>query len=206
VPEVERRWKKRLLIEVLPWDGVNGAQVGEFTGNRVNFSDRGSRIEVWNDQEAAWIAVPPGHYVAKGALGELYPLSPSAYRDTTEPEFAERPEDPDAGGFAEGTGEREACALLLEKAQEAVAFERKRADMAEAALADLALRLRGELDRGAAAGRDRALAVAEGLKTRLARPGNGPGQWTETDVVPLAALREALAPQSAREQSQQGGS
>ena len=86
MPEIERRRKKPVVIEVLLWDGTNGTQVDEFTGDRVNFSDRGNRIQVWNDQEAAWIAVPLGHYVAKGALREFYPLSPQAYTETTEPD------------------------------------------------------------------------------------------------------------------------
>ena len=43
--------------------------------------------------------------------------------------------DGQSGGFAAGTGEREACGLLLEQAQEALAFERERADTAEAGLA-----------------------------------------------------------------------
>jgi excisionase family DNA binding protein len=43
--------------------------------------------------------------------------------------------DGQSGGFAAGSGEREACGLLLKQAQEAIAFERERAEAAETLLA-----------------------------------------------------------------------
>jgi hypothetical protein len=88
MPEIEHRWKKRLPIEVLPWDETNFKQVREFAGKdrhgTWNARLDAGLLSVWNDQECAWIAIPVGHRVVKGALGELYPLSPKAYSDTTE--------------------------------------------------------------------------------------------------------------------------
>jgi hypothetical protein len=85
VPEIEKRRKRPLVIEMLLWDGSNFAQVDDFTGNDSNASRDGDGLEVWNDQERDWITVPLGHYVAKGALGEYYPVSPEAYAKTFEP-------------------------------------------------------------------------------------------------------------------------
>ena len=42
-------------------------------------------LEVWNDQESAWIPCPVGHSVVKGRLGEFYPISPAAIAETYEP-------------------------------------------------------------------------------------------------------------------------
>jgi len=92
VPEIEKRRKKPFVIEVLLWDGTNFPQILEFAGKGGH--DWGNArprvggvrvIEVWNEQEQAWIAVPLGHRVARGALGEFYPMSPQAYEETTEP-------------------------------------------------------------------------------------------------------------------------
>lgn len=93
-PEIERRRKKPLPIEVLLWEGgtENYRQVRSFAGGIDMVLMEAGCLSVWNDQEAAWIAVPLGHYVAKGALREFYPLSPQAYTETTEPdEPADRP-------------------------------------------------------------------------------------------------------------------
>jgi len=35
-----------------------------------------SKLEIWNDEQQCWIAVPMFHYVMKGIKGELYPCSP----------------------------------------------------------------------------------------------------------------------------------
>lgn len=86
MPEVERRRKRPLVIEMLLWDGANLPQVIGFIGGEDLASWEAGGLRVWNDQEKAWMAVPVGHRVAKGALGELYPMSPGAYEDTTEPE------------------------------------------------------------------------------------------------------------------------
>lgn len=89
MPEIERRRKKPLPIEVLVWDGTNFGQVDGFAGDdgQGNRNARlfGAGLEVWNEQDQSWLGVMLGHRVAKGALGELYPMSQQAYEETTEP-------------------------------------------------------------------------------------------------------------------------
>jgi hypothetical protein len=89
VPEIERRRKRPLVIEMLLWDGTNFAQVDEFAGDDGcgyrNAAINSGILAVWNDQEQAWQVVPPGHRVVKSTLGEMYPMSPQAYEKTTEP-------------------------------------------------------------------------------------------------------------------------
>ena len=89
MPEIERRWKKRLPVEVLLWDRTNAAQVDAFIGDETRVSWEAGTLTVWNDQEEAWIAVPPGHRVVRGTFGEFYPMSPGAYEMTTEAETAD---------------------------------------------------------------------------------------------------------------------
>jgi excisionase family DNA binding protein len=84
VPEIERCRKLPLVVEMLLWDGSNHGQIDEFAGDDNVSRERGC-LDVWNDQERAWIAVPLGHYVAKSTLGELYPVSPEAREATFEP-------------------------------------------------------------------------------------------------------------------------
>lgn len=86
MPEIERLRKLPLVVEMLLWDGSNYEQVREFAGpgRKADLDHRGC-LAVWNDQEHDWLGVPPGHYVAKGALGELYPVSPEAREATFEP-------------------------------------------------------------------------------------------------------------------------
>jgi hypothetical protein len=87
--EIERRRKKPLPIEVLVWDGTNFGQVDGFAGDdgQGNRNARlfGAGLEVWNEQDQAWLVVTLGHRVAKGALGELYPMSEEAFEVTTGP-------------------------------------------------------------------------------------------------------------------------
>lgn len=97
MPEIERRRRKPLVIEVLLWNGTNGEQVDDFTGGRIGFGRADGQIEVWNDQEKAWIVVPLGHYVANGALGEFYPVSPEAYEKTLEPDSGPAAAPPGTG-------------------------------------------------------------------------------------------------------------
>jgi hypothetical protein len=85
-PEIERRRKKPVAIEMLLFDGTNSQQVDDFTDGYINFGRNDGHIEVWNRQENAWIVIPVGHRVVRGALGEFYPMSPQAYQDTTEPD------------------------------------------------------------------------------------------------------------------------
>jgi hypothetical protein len=90
VPEIEKRRKKPLVIEMLLWDGANFPQIDDFAGDdsHGNRNARlfGAGLEVWNDQDQAWLGVVLGHRVAKSTLGELYPMSQQAYDETTEPE------------------------------------------------------------------------------------------------------------------------
>ena len=85
-PQIERRRKKPDVIEMLLFDGANGEQVDDFTGGLVSFGRPDGQIEVWSSQEEAWIVIPVGHRVARGVLGEFYPLSPQAYQETTVPD------------------------------------------------------------------------------------------------------------------------
>ena len=96
MPEIERRRKKPLVVDVLLWDGTNYGQVRDFAGgdpeggrNAMLLQSR--ELAVWNNQEQAWFDIPVGHYVVRGALGELYGLSPEAYATTYEPDGDGRP-------------------------------------------------------------------------------------------------------------------
>jgi hypothetical protein len=90
MPEIERRRKKPLVVDVLLWDGTNYGQVRDFAGgdpeggrNAMLLQSR--ELAVWNNQEQVWFDIPVGHYVVRGALGEMYGLSPEAYATTYEP-------------------------------------------------------------------------------------------------------------------------
>lgn len=77
--------KKPLTIPTLEWTGSNADELRAFcepddTEYNIQFTDGG--VKVWNDQEHCWIPVPVGHVVARGALGELYPISPEALART----------------------------------------------------------------------------------------------------------------------------
>jgi hypothetical protein len=95
VPEIEKRRKKPLPIEVLVWDGANFPQVDDFAGDdgdgNRNARLFGAGLMVWNDQEGAWLGVTLGHRVVRSTLGELYPMSQLAYEETTEPAYDEGP-------------------------------------------------------------------------------------------------------------------
>jgi hypothetical protein len=86
----------------------------------------GDALRVWGPRDGYKGALR-GDWLVRQADTRI----PGVARFTPE-EFAEKFEAPDAGEFAEGTGEREACGLLLGEAQDAIEFQTRRADDAEA--------------------------------------------------------------------------
>lgn len=78
-----------------------------------------------------------GHWdrYAGASLGDWLVRDPRRGVSRLSPEdFAERFGDPDAGGFAAGTGERDACELLLDRAQGDLDWARGQLDRLAAAL------------------------------------------------------------------------
>lgn len=80
---------KPRVVEMMLWDGT--AETGDAIAEWVGFSTDGGRLwrvrhgkapdvfaEIWNTQELCWVNCPVGHRVAKGRLGEFYPISPAA--------------------------------------------------------------------------------------------------------------------------------
>lgn len=78
------RWRKRQVVnEAVRWDGGNHADVEAFavTADGTEcFRWEAGYLELWNDQEDAWIPCPRGHWVMKGQLGEFYPVSGEALK------------------------------------------------------------------------------------------------------------------------------
>lgn len=85
VPGVKRYRKRPIEIDTLEWTGTNLDAVRAFAGDASVACPAAGDLAVWNEQEQAWIAVPLGHSVARGLLGELYPVSPAAIAATYEP-------------------------------------------------------------------------------------------------------------------------
>jgi hypothetical protein len=87
MPTIRAR-KKPVEIEVLLWTGDNKTEFDEFIGDqsRVRLEHRTSVnseltwdvLYVWSSEEHQSVAINVGHYVAKRADGEFYPLSPEA--------------------------------------------------------------------------------------------------------------------------------
>jgi hypothetical protein len=77
---------------MMPWDGTEeawhhiAAWVGhglaqpmlKLNGARPPYGTWQQQIAVWNTEENGWINCPVGHRIAKGRLGEFYPISPAA--------------------------------------------------------------------------------------------------------------------------------
>ena len=99
VPDRVERWTdKPRVVEMMPWDGTAECAeaiqrwVGSFEDgdplflpgvdensvSRIAAATRYSGAQVWNTQERCWVSCPVGHRVAKGRLGEFYPISPAA--------------------------------------------------------------------------------------------------------------------------------
>jgi hypothetical protein len=91
VPEGVTRWRRRpVVVEMLEWTGENAEAMRQFCGRgaegwRFEPPAGAGRAAVWNDQEHAWIPLGIGHRVVRGALGEVYPVSPEAVAATYEP-------------------------------------------------------------------------------------------------------------------------
>jgi hypothetical protein len=88
-PEIHR--KKPVEIEMMPWSGnvEDLRDVQDWVGgllSRVVGTDLPGdhKLQVWNAQESCWLDVPIGHHIARGALGEYYPVSPEAIKKTFE--------------------------------------------------------------------------------------------------------------------------
>lgn len=93
MPEIVRRIKRPIPVDTLEWDGENADAMREFCGPFPNgpiprFAEPDpaggvhASARVWNSEERCWINVPVGHHLAKGPLGELYPISPAALAET----------------------------------------------------------------------------------------------------------------------------
>lgn len=77
--------KKPVQVALLQWTGKNWPAVQRFAGKYLTLLADGDVLLLWNEQESCWIRCPLGHYVAKGPLGEVYPISPQALAATYEP-------------------------------------------------------------------------------------------------------------------------
>jgi len=90
MPEIRYFKKKPFAVPMLEYTGRNVLQVQEFTGpfsavpdpelpiykfQLRKHMDEDRTAEVYNTEELAWIPCPVGHFVAKGANGEFYPIS-----------------------------------------------------------------------------------------------------------------------------------
>jgi hypothetical protein len=99
LPDVVRYRKKPVVVETLEWTGRNLAAIQVFCGYFFEVEEpkvrigSGEDLEVWNDQEIAWIPCPLHHRVVRGVLGELYPISPAALAKTFEPAGAADSQD-----------------------------------------------------------------------------------------------------------------
>lgn len=82
---VTRYRKRPVIVETIRWAGTNLPAIRTFAGEGNVSCPAGGHLEVWNDQESAWIPCPLGHSVVKGRLGEFYPISPAAIAETYEP-------------------------------------------------------------------------------------------------------------------------
>jgi hypothetical protein len=83
-------WYRKRAVTVcgIPWTGANEDAVTAFAGGGkfTPYALAGNgALEVWNEQERHWLPCPVGHVVMRGALGELYPVSPAALRCTYDP-------------------------------------------------------------------------------------------------------------------------
>jgi hypothetical protein len=93
---IERFRKRPIVVETILWDGTpeRAEEIRNWIGDGLEgeslflapeeMSGVNEHARVWNDQEHCWIPVPLGHRVVKGALGELYPISPAALVETFE--------------------------------------------------------------------------------------------------------------------------
>lgn len=82
---VTRYRKKPVTVDTIRWTGTNLPAIRAFAGDDNVMCPAGGDLEVWNDQESAWIPCPLGHSVVKGRLGEFYPISPAVITETYEP-------------------------------------------------------------------------------------------------------------------------
>lgn len=96
-PSSVRRFRKKSFeVETILWTGDNLDEViawgGDIPGKHnepavlhSRFWDGTIQLSVFNNQEVATIPVPVGHRIVRGALGELYPISPAALDATFDP-------------------------------------------------------------------------------------------------------------------------
>lgn len=83
---VEHWTGKPRVVEMMLWDGTQEASkaISQWVGVDENGDtnwippEPASPAQVWNTQEHCWVSCPVGHRVAKGRLGEFYPISPAA--------------------------------------------------------------------------------------------------------------------------------
>ena len=88
-PAVRRYRKRPVTVSGVEWTGANYDAIRAFAvaadGAKCFRWRKEGALELWNDQEQAWIPCPPGHTVMRGVLGEFYPVSPEALEATFEP-------------------------------------------------------------------------------------------------------------------------
>ncbi|WP_377266963.1 hypothetical protein [Peterkaempfera sp. SMS 1(5)a] len=87
-------------IEAIRWTGDNADQVRAFvstkSGGEPAFAVRRQVAQVWAREEGCWVDCPVGHWVARGVLGEYYPVSPAAMEASYEMVgAAQEAEDPE---------------------------------------------------------------------------------------------------------------
>lgn len=89
-----KRFRKLPLeIEAVQWtgDAISWQAVLDFTGRLGAKLSPGGVLHLWCGLSRQWLRVPVGHWVAKGTLGEFYPIDPTALQQTYEE--IEEPDD-----------------------------------------------------------------------------------------------------------------
>ena len=83
--------KKPLAIQAIQWTGDNLAELREFAGTLVSFSEglsdtcdweRGLRVRTATN---GWVPVPVGEWILKGVQSEFYPCADRIFRTTYDP-------------------------------------------------------------------------------------------------------------------------
>lgn len=77
--------KRPFEVQMVRWDGTESRARFLRSWTHGYFAvDDDTGASVYNDQENCPVAVPVGHQVARGTLGEFYPISPDALAATYE--------------------------------------------------------------------------------------------------------------------------
>ena len=86
---VEPYRKKPIEVQMMRWDGSAPRLVDIRTWIVQSGGDadwfrtiEGYGARIWTKLEECWVDCPEGHYLARGLLGEFYPIAPAALAQT----------------------------------------------------------------------------------------------------------------------------